>query len=390
MKTEMIETGDLSSQITITIEPSDYKSEYDKGLKKYRKEAHLKGFRKGKTPLSAIRKMYGKGVLADVINDKLQKTLADYITDNKIDILGNPIPSEDQQFVDFETKQLETLEFKFDLGLSPQIEVQGVEATDTYVSYEVAFGEDRIDEEIEQLQKRGGVQEEIEAPIEALDMVTLSITESSVEERDAWSGEITIMPERLTEDSQAMVIGKKNGDTLSFDIYELEKDTTEDYVKKYFLKDAPDYVGRNFDAVVKTIKRLVPAEINEEFFEKMFDPKDEIKDIEGARALIKKDLESFYVNQGKAITQRKILESLIEKNMTALPDEFLKRWLMSSNENLSPEQLEGEYEGFTKNLIWTLVKQHYQSNSRLRSHQKRSRKVLLRMSRSKLVRWAME
>ncbi len=88
MKIELIETGHLASQLTIVLDPADYKDKFDTELREYRKKAHLKGFRKGKTPLSAIRKMYGKGVLAEVINTKLQDTLTEYITEKELNILG--------------------------------------------------------------------------------------------------------------------------------------------------------------------------------------------------------------------------------------------------------------------------------------------------------------
>lgn len=358
MKTELIDTGDLSSQLTITLEPADYKDKFDAELREYRKKSHLKGFRKGKTPLSAIRKMYGKGALAEVINEKLQNAIGDYITENELDILGNPIPAEDQEMYNFETKSLETMVFKFDLGMAPKIEVKGADASVSYDSYVIEFGEERLDEEIEQLQKRAGEQQEVEVPIEMLDLVTFEITEQNAPEgRDAWVNEVSVLPERMTEAYQQEVLGKEKDFTFNIDIYQLEADTKEDYVQKYFLTDAPEDVTNEFSAKVVTIKRLVPAELNEEFFEKVFDPKDEIKDIEGAREFMRKDLVTYYENQGKAITQRKILESLLEENVTEFPDSFLKRWLMTSNEDLTPEQLEQEYGDFTKNLTWTLVKQ---------------------------------
>jgi len=358
MITELIDTGHLSSQLKIVLDPADYKDKYDAELREYRKKAHLKGFRKGKTPLSAIRKMYGKGALAEVINTKLQDTLADYITKEELNILGNPIPAEDQVNFEFDTKSLETFEFKFDLGMAPEITVTGVDPSDSYDSFVVEYDDSRIEEEITQLQKRAGEQSPVEGPIEMLDLVKFTITEVAPPEgREAWSNEISVLPERMSETYQNEIIGKSKDFQMEIDINLLEADNKEDYVKKYFLTDAPEDITFIFNAKVNEIKRLVPAEINDDFFEKVFDPKDEIKDIEAARAFIKKDLDKYYDGQAKAITQRKILESILESNVYEFPDDFLKRWLMSSNEELTEEQLETEFEDFKKNLSWTLIKQ---------------------------------
>ncbi|MFT4567223.1 MAG: trigger factor [Saprospiraceae bacterium] len=358
MKIELIETGHLASQLTIVLDPADYKDKFDKELKEYRKKAHLKGFRKGKTPLSAIRKMYGKGVLAEVINTKLQDTLTDYITEKELNILGNPIPAEDQVTFDFDTKTLETFEFKFDIGQAPVISVKGVDPSESYESYVVEYDDSRVEEEITQLQKRAGEQAAVDGPIEMLDLVKLEITElNPPEERDAWVNDISILPERMTEPYQNEFLGKVKDFQLDVDIYLLEADTKEDYVKKYFLTDAPEDITATFSSKVVEIKRLVIAEISDEFFEKVFDPKDEIKDIDAAKEFIKKDLDKHYTVQANAITQRKILEALLELNVLELPDDFLKRWLMSSNEELTEEQLEVEFGDFKKNLTWTLIKQ---------------------------------
>ena len=358
MITELIDTGHLSSQLKIVLDPTDYKDKFDAELREYRKKAHLKGFRKGKTPLSAIRKMYGKGALAEVINTKLQDTLSKYIADEKLNILGNPIPAEDQVIFDFDTKSLETFEFKFDIGLAPDITVKGVDPSDSYESIVVEYDSGRIDEEITQLQKKAGEQKSADGPIEMLDLVKFEISElNPTEGREAWTNEISVLPERMTEAYQQEVLGKDKDFQMELDVNLLEVDTKEDYVKKYFLTDAPEDITFLFSAKVVEIKRLVPAEINDDFFEKVFDPKDEIKDVDAAKAFIKKDLDKYYDGQANAISQRKILETLLEINVLDLPDDFLKRWLMSSNEELTKEQLELEFDDFKKNLTWTLIKQ---------------------------------
>lgn len=362
MKAELINTGDLTSQLTITLEKDDYLVKYDTELKKLKNKAQLKGFRKGKVPITALKKMYGKGVLVDVINDELQNRLSTYLTDNSIDILGNPLPSENQKTLDFDLNSLGEYEFIFDLGLAPSFEIEGISTEDVYQDYKVEVTDELIDEELESLQKRMGSSEEIDAPIELKDILEIEITEvEPAEGRDAYTTTITVMTDTLTEDMQSRIIGKRLGDDLPIDLLNLEKNTTEDYVKKYFLKDAPEGVTYSYKGTIAAIKRLKEAELDQELFDKAFG-EGEVSTIQEARDFLRKELETFYAQQGQSITKRYILETILDKNTFALPQEFLKRWLLSSNEKVTKEEVERDFEGFEKNLRWTLIKQKIAEN----------------------------
>jgi len=356
MKTELSDKGALSTQLTILIEPEDYKDKFKKELKKHSQKAQIKGFRKGKVPITAIKKMYGLPVLSEVVNDLIQSTLQDVIVDKNLDILGNPIPSEDQEMVNLDPKVYLPYEFKFDMGLAPTFEVSGMDAQDRYDNYKILIAESDIDEQISDLQKRMGEQEEVEAPIEELDILALRITEESSEQEEPFSSEITIMPDRMTDGYKQEFLGKTVGYSTSIDIFGLEQNASDDHVRKYFLKDAPETVNKMFATEVLNIKRLVPADINEDFFVKAFGEESGIKDEAGARSKLKEDLATFYESQGLSITKRYMLERLIDGNTFELPDEFLKRWLKTSNEEITADQIEDEYAGFVKNLKWTLIK----------------------------------
>ncbi len=353
MKTELTEVGTLHSRLTITLEQDDYKPTYDKELKKYSKQAQMKGFRKGKVPMSAIKKMYGRGILAEVIDKKIQETIQNEIKD--LSILGSPITSEEQEMLDFDIKDLQDYTFKFDIGLAPEIEVKGVSDQDKYEKYLVEVDDAMLEEGMMDMRKRMGTQEEIEAAVEEKDIVTLQITESPSESEEPFTSEIMIMPDRMTDAYKDEYLGKEKGYKGTVDIYELEKDTNEDYVQKYFLKDAPEGVGRTYATELKTVKRLIPAEANEEFYKSAFG--EDVKDETVAKEKLKENLEGYYETQSEAITKRKILESLIASHEVTFPDAFLKRWLASSNNELSEEQIESEYGDFTKNLKWTLIKE---------------------------------
>jgi len=353
MKTELTEAGTLCSRLTITLEKEDYKPTYDKELKKYSKQAQMKGFRKGKVPMSAIKKMYGRGILAEVIDKKIQETIQSEI--KELNILGSPITAEEQELLDFDVKDLKDYTFKFDIGLAPEIDIKGVSDQDKYEKIQVEIDDAMLEEGMLDLRKRMGTQEEIEAPVEEKDIVTLQITESPSESEEPYTSEIMIMPDRMTEAYRDEYIGKEIGYKSTVDIYELEQDTDENYVQKYFLKDAPEGVGRMYATEVKTVKRLILPEANEEFYTSAFG--EDVKEEAVAKEKLKENLEGYYDTQSQAITKRKILELLISKHEITFPDTFLKRWLKVSNDELSEEQIESEYEDFTKNLKWTLIKE---------------------------------
>lgn len=355
MKTELIENGNLTSQLTILIEPDDYKDDFKKELKKYGQKAQLKGFRKGKVPLTAIKKMYGKSVLADLINNKIESTLQKVITDNTLDLLGSPIPSEDQKMINFDLKISEPYEFKFDLGVAPAFEVAGVDTSASYESYKIQIDEKDIDQQIVDLQKRMGEQVEVEEPIDTLDILSLHIIEVNPVTESPFTADITIMPDRMTDVYKEEYLGKTIGYKGQVDIFQFEKEASKEHVLKYFLKDAPEDVTEMFDVEVKSIKRLIPASLDDEFFTKAFGD-ETIKDETSAREKLREDLAKFYEAQGLSITKRYVLETLINENDLELPDEFLKRWLLVTNEQLTAEQVEEEYGDFVKNLRWTLIK----------------------------------
>ncbi len=365
MKTELIDKGQLSSELVIVLEKNDYLEKLNSELKNYKKKAHLKGFRKGKTPLSAIKKMYGQSVLVDVINQKLQTELSDYIVDNKLDILGNPLPSERQETIDFNINNLSDYEFIFDLGLAPEFEVKGLSGSDEYEDILINFEDSIVEEEIESLRKRFGAQVEVDEAIEASDIVSIEITEQDPSDsREAYVSEITVMPDRMTDEYQDKILGQRLGFEFSLNIFSIEKDTTEDYVKKYFLKDAPEGITADFSGIISAVKRLKPADVNQDFFNKAFG-EDKVSTIDKAKEHIQAEFADFYNTQGKAITKRYILENLLDIHDFELPDEFLKRWLLSSNEKATAEDIEKDYESFVKNLKWTLIKQKIAKNEEI-------------------------
>ncbi|MDX1942432.1 MAG: trigger factor [Saprospiraceae bacterium] len=352
----------LNATVTVTIEKEDYEAQFEEELQKYRKNVSLKGFRKGKTPANVLRKMYGKSVLAEVIDKMVQKEIFGYIEDQKIEILGQPLPSEDNIPNDLDVKDLQDFVFKFDLGIAPQFELKGISPEDTYERYAVEIPANLVEEDFAGLRARMGERVSAEGNIQEGDFVKFDAKElagDALKEGGLETNFEIPMNEIQNESFKAELFTKKIGDTLRANIYELFNEPDEHYIRHHLLKldhdDHDTQIGQEFELTIAEASRYEASELNQDFFDKAFGP-GKVSNEEEAKAEIRKDIEVFYNKQADALLFRDIQERLMEVNELPLPDGFLKRWLKAANEKLSDEMIERDYETFAKNLKWTLLK----------------------------------
>jgi len=365
MNIEKQSVDNLNATIVINITQEDYKEKFKSELKKAAGKANLKGFRKGKTPASVIRKMYGKSVLAEVVNETLQKALTNYLDEEKLNILGQPIPSDDQDGdLEFNVNQLEDYTFKFDVGIAPEFEIDGVSEDDEYDIYKIEVDEKVITEELENAQKRLGTHEHPEGAVIANDIIKVQAEELDGDEvkEDGWATEFSVLVDSLTDEYKEEVLSLSTGDTFNFDIYQLEKEKGEDYVKKYLLNvpkveegEEEPVIGNMFQGKISEISRLKIAELDQEFFDKYFG-KDEVKSEEEARAKIEEYIGTHYHNQALQFMYRNIMDKLVADTEVEMPKAFLKKWLKMTNEKLTDSEIEKDFDGFLENMKWTLIK----------------------------------
>lgn len=359
------ETDPLNITLELTLEPQDYSGKFKEEIKKLRNKAQIKGFRKGMTPDSVIKKMYGKSILLDTLNETLQDKLFEYIDEQNIRYLGQPLPhKEDQQNVDLDVNELKTYKFSFDLGLVPELTVSGVSEADEYDYYDVEIPEKLVDEELNAARKRFGKHVTVTEDIQGNDMLSLDATEleDGKEKPDGWKTEFTILTDVIKDEAVKQdILSKKAGDTVVFDIYRLE-DRDREYTNKYILKkeeDTPD-PGSMFSAVIKEVSRVEPAELNQEFFDTFGE--EDIKDEASLRQFLKKDLKDYYDHQSVQFMYRSIMEHLMTNNHVPLPETFLKRYMKETNENITDDKIDAEFMAFAKNLQWSLQKNHLANN----------------------------
>ncbi len=346
----------LNATLTVKVAPEDYQGKVDEVLQKYRKTAKVPGFREGKIPMGMIKKQYGVGVLSEELNKIVNESLQKYISENKIEILGNPIPSEEKGF-EGDFKNPGEFVFTYDLGLVPEFKVP-LSGKNKFDYNKVKIDKKLIDKQIEDLRRRYGKLVSAEQVGEK-DMILAQFVELNEDDSIKESGILhssTISMEFI-EDKKTIkeLLGKKVGDKLIVDPVKVSKGGKDTAAMLGITEDELANVSKKFQLTITEIKGMELAELNEELFDKLFGPGN-VKDEKALRERVKADLEQMFANDADKLLTRSVYETLLEKTKVDLPDAFMKRWIKLSNEKeISDEQIEAEYDGYAKGLKWQLI-----------------------------------
>lgn len=351
----------LNAILQVTLEQADYEKKFEEELEKYRKKAQIKGFRIGKTPITVIRKLYGKALLADIVNQQLQDSLYDYLQEANLHLLGQPIPNADQEEISFDPKALKDFHFRFDIGLAPEFEVNGLDTSSHFEQPVVDITDEMVEEDLLSLRRRLGERGNPESDFRQGDLITLNAEELNDDGSvapDGHSSKFSLLFEDATPEAQQALARLKTGDSFPFDVYQLEKDRDEAFVRRYLLhldsEDGKD-PGRQFLLTIEKAERNALAEMNQEFFDRAFEG-GEVHSEADLRERIAQGIGSFYKAQSDALLFRDFQERLLELNPLPLPDDFLRRWIQVSNEKADEKLVEKEYPHFAHNLQWTLIR----------------------------------
>ena len=346
----------LNAIIKVEVSPADYETRVKDTLAKYRKDAKIPGFRPGHVPLSLIQKQYGKGVLSEELNKIVNESLQQFITENKIDILGNPIPSEASEFKgDFDKP--EKFEFTYDIGLAPEIKV-ALSAKNKFTYNKVKIDKKLIDQQVEDLQRRYGKLISGDEVGEK-DMIVAQFVELNDDDSIKESGVLhssTISMEFVSDKKvKKELIGKTHDDKLIVSPASVSKGGADTAAMLGVKEEDLPNLSDKFQLTINEIKKMELAELGTELYDKIFG-EGTVKDEKELRARVKTDLEGMFMNDSDRMLTRTVYESLLEKTKFDLPDAFLKRWIKLSNEkDISDEQIEAEYEGYSKGLKWQLI-----------------------------------
>ncbi|WP_445955244.1 trigger factor [Yeosuana sp.] len=336
----------LNAVVKVDIAKEDYSDKVEKILTDYRKTANIPGFRKGHVPMGMVKKQYGKAVLVDEVNKLLQDGLNKYLTEEKLDVLGQPLPKT-QDVIDWDS---DNFSFEFELGLAPEFEV-ALKGKKAIEQYHIVADSKMINEQIESIQKQYGKlvsQKEVEKDSE--------ITGTYKNEAHEIENTITLTLDKFKEKSTAKkFIGGKVADVITLKTKGLYSD---EHDLMHALKVSHDKVhGLDIEVtftIIEINKREL-AELDQELFDKLFG-KDVVKSVTELKAKIKEDAEKQFLQQADQKLLNDVTEYLVENTKFDLPSEFLKKWLQSAGEKqLDNDQAKEEYEKSEKSLRYQLI-----------------------------------
>lgn len=352
MKIERSEMKDLQAVVTMTVEPADYKEQVEKELKDLRHKVNMPGFRPGMVPAGLVKKMYGKGVLADTLNKVIGEQLSKYIDDEKLNVLGDPLPN-DEKTPDMDLDNQDTFTFAFDIAVAPDFDAK-LTAKDKIKHYNITVTDEMVDNQVKSYADRFGDYVEADK-VEASDMLKgkmVEAKEGGLEKEDAVLTPAYIKDKKI----QKLFIGKKIGDVITFDPAKAYENEAEIASLLGVKKEELDAHKGDYNFTIASITRHVPAKIEAELFAKIYGenaPKDEAE----FRAKVKAEIQSNMDEDSKYKFGLDTKEAILKKvAKMELPAEFLKRWVKATNKEMKEEDLERDFPKMLDELKWHLAK----------------------------------
>ena len=355
MKLTQSKAKDLMATITVEVKAADYNENVEKVLKNYRKTADIPGFRKGKTPMGIINKKYRTGVVVEEVNKLIQDKLYKHITGEKVKVLGSPMPI-DNTTIDWENA--EDFTFEYEVGLAPEFDVK-ITAKDKLNYYKIKADAKLVDGYCNDIAKRYGKMSSPEVSEEG-DLIFCAITQLDVDGnvmKNGVSNEATVSMDYITDKKiKKQFVGVKIGDSFKINVM---KAFTNHHDLGAMLNITHEQLhqltSEEFQFEVKTVSKLIPAELDVELFDKVYG-KDSVKDEKAFRARVKQEAEGQFVGESDRMLKNDVVTYLIDKLKLEMPDEFLKRWLVqTSKQPITMEMLEKEYDMYAKSLQWQLI-----------------------------------
>ena len=351
----------VNGLMTITLETADYQPEVEKTLKDYRKRANIPGFRPGQAPMGMIKRQFGTSVKVDVVNKMLGEKLYEYVRENKIQMLGEPLPSDQQEQLDFEGEQ--PLVFKFDIAVAPQFEAK-ISGKDKVEYYNITADDKLIDQQVEMYQSRAGHYEKVENfDGEQRDMLKGDLREldekGNVKEGGIEVSDAVLMPQYMkVEDQKKLFDGAKLGDIITWNPRKAypESDVEVSSLLKIQKEEVKNHEG-DFTYQITEISRFTKAEINKELFDQTFG-EGTVKNEKEFRQKIADQISTQFKSDSDykfLLDVRKHMEKKIGK--LEFPEALLKRVMLNNNKDKGADFVEKNFDASIKELAWHLIKE---------------------------------
>lgn len=348
----------VNAILTVKVEPADYSDNIKDALKDLRKKSNMKGFRAGKVPMSMILKMHGKKVVFDEVNKVVNREVGEYIDTLDEVLIGQPIPTAEEILYDFSVEGMKKgYTFQFRLGFQPKFDLKGYSQEATLDYYDIKLAEGATDKEVENIKKQNGETTHPEEGFVETDVLTVELKEldGDIAKEGGVTNTTDVAIDLLPEALRAEVLTMKKGDTFTVNIYEMDSKMSEESdIRKYVLGIEEEVqFGAMFSATIENARRILPGELNEELFNKLF-PSGEVTDEAGLRAKIEDSMLSHYREQADKLFLAFFQRHLLATNVIELPEDFLKESL-SFGEDVSEEMLEREFPAYIRSLTWSML-----------------------------------
>lgn len=352
--------GKLHDKLVVKITKDDYYTNFEKGLKAYAKNANIPGFRKGMVPSGLIKKMYGQSILTDEIFKSVDQEISKYINDEKLPVLVQPIPVEDDnKDIQIDINQPKDYTFSFEVGLEPEVNVDPKKINVT--RYVVDVTDAMVEEEINKLQLRHGKYSEPETASGDDDVLNVELKESD-KDGNVVEGGVTkatsILLKNFTPAVRKQLDGQKKDfkTVITLDKAFKGKDLENVLAQLGFEADDKDAAKKHFELNVLKLGSIERPALAEEFFKQVYPTKEEIKTEAEFKAEIKKELEGYFAAQASGQIHDQIFHELTDHTKLEFPTDFLKRWLTVQNQDKKTvEEIEKEVPQFENQLQWSII-----------------------------------
>ena len=393
MKISFDNQDKVNGLMTLSVEAADYEEKVEKQLKEYRKKAKVPGFRPGMVPMGLIKRQYGTAAKLDEVNKLIGEAIYNYVKENNIQMLGEPLPSDKQVPQDLEGDG--PFEFVFDIAVAPDFKIE-LTSKDKVDYYEIDVDDKLVDQQIEMYAARGGRYENVdEYDAEKRDRIQGDLREldadGNTKEGGVTVADVSMMPQYIkVEDQKSLFDGAKPGDIITFNPRKAYPDNDAEIAALLKMKkeEVAD-ITADFSYQVTGISRYVNAPVNQQLFDQVFG-EGNVTSEEDFRAKVADDLKARFASESDylfMLNARKYCEEKVGE--LTFPEEILKRVMKANNKDKGDEYVEKNFEGSIKELKWHLIKEQLVAAAGIKIDDADVKSMALQMARAQFAQYGM-
>ena len=369
-----------TSVLKVLVAEADYAEAVDKMLRDYKRKANVPGFRPGMVPMGIVRKMYGKGAVAEQSYRIASNSVFEYLQKEGIDYVGDVIPSEEQGDFDFENNTEH--EFIFEIGEAPKIEME-LTKEDKLTYNKIKIEEKMVEGYKDNYLRRYGRLVDVEK-VEKDEALTVVLDNGEMRIEDAYVGLIS-----MSDEERAIFLGKKVGDKMDVDVNELYKSASQRASILQVKQEELETINPKFSLEIKQLRQFANPELNEEFFKMAF-PAGNITSEEELNKFLEAEIETELKRESDYLFTIRVRNFLMEKAGLQMPEAFLKRWLFTINEGkFTMEDIEKDFDGFVKMFTWNYIQKHFIQSAELRVSQEEAEAEAKEFAKAQFAQYGM-